>query len=98
MAGAAENAEEAREQKKARRRDLPDIVTFMIGTGVRIGEALGVRRRPRRRARGRARFRDFDGVTRWIERAGSTKAAASRFDSKAVNWGFVRRAGLEPAT
>lgn len=27
---------------KARRRDLPDVVFFMLATGVRIGEALGV--------------------------------------------------------
>ncbi|MBW0101651.1 tyrosine-type recombinase/integrase [Pseudonocardia sp. KRD291] len=43
MAGTSEDDEEARAQVRARRRDLPDIVTFMIGTGVRMGEALGVR-------------------------------------------------------
>lgn len=41
--GRSDDPNEAREQEKARRRDLPDIVTFMLGTGVRIGEALGVR-------------------------------------------------------
>ena len=29
--------------EKARRRDLPDLVFFMLATGVRIGEALGAR-------------------------------------------------------
>jgi integrase len=43
MAGKSEDKEEARAQASARRRDLPDIVTFMLGTGVRIGEALAVR-------------------------------------------------------
>lgn len=43
MQGASEDKGEARAQAAARRRDLPDIVTFMLGTGVRIGEALGVR-------------------------------------------------------
>lgn len=32
-----------RAQIAARRRDLPDLVDFMLGTGVRIGEALAVR-------------------------------------------------------
>ena len=43
MQGTSEDKEEARAQASARRRDLPDIVTFMLGTGVRIGESLGVR-------------------------------------------------------
>ncbi|WP_214368675.1 tyrosine-type recombinase/integrase [Pseudonocardia sp. H11422] len=43
MQGTSDDKEEARAQASARRRDLPDIVTFMLGTGVRIGEALGVR-------------------------------------------------------
>ncbi|HEY9416459.1 MAG TPA: site-specific integrase, partial [Pseudonocardia sp.] len=43
MDGTSTDAEEARAQASARRRDLPDIVTFMLGTGVRIGEALAVR-------------------------------------------------------
>ena len=43
MQGTSEDEEEARAQASARRRDLPDIVTFMLGTGVRIGEALAVR-------------------------------------------------------
>lgn len=43
MQGHSKDKEEARAQASARRRDLPDIVTFMLGTGVRIGEALGVR-------------------------------------------------------
>lgn len=43
MQGSSENKDEARAQASARRRDLPDIVTFMLGTGVRIGEALAVR-------------------------------------------------------
>jgi integrase len=43
MQGTSEDREEARAQASARRRDLPDIVTFMLGTGVRIGEALAVR-------------------------------------------------------
>jgi len=41
--GSSEDKDEARAQASARRRDLPDVVTFMLGTGVRIGEALGVR-------------------------------------------------------
>jgi integrase len=43
MQGTSDNKDEARAQAAARRRDLPDFVTFMLGTGVRIGEALGVR-------------------------------------------------------
>jgi integrase len=43
MGGASEDEGEARAQAAARRRELPDIVTFMLGTGVRIGEALAVR-------------------------------------------------------
>jgi len=43
MPGTSDAKEEARAQASARRRDLPDIVTFMLGTGVRIGGALGVR-------------------------------------------------------
>jgi integrase len=43
MAGESQDREEARAQASARRRDLPDIVTFMLGTGVRIGEALAIR-------------------------------------------------------
>jgi integrase len=43
MGGTSEDKAEARAPAAARRRDLPDIVTFMLGTGVRIGEALGVR-------------------------------------------------------
>ncbi|MGH3693026.1 MAG: tyrosine-type recombinase/integrase [Pseudonocardiaceae bacterium] len=43
MQGTSDDKEEARAQASARRRDLPDVVTFMLGTGVRIGEALGVR-------------------------------------------------------
>nr|WP_145983300.1 hypothetical protein [Pseudonocardia sp. AL041005-10] len=36
--GRSDDPNEAREQEKARRRDLPDIVTFMLGTGVRMGK------------------------------------------------------------
>ncbi len=43
MNGTSDDVEEARAQARARRQDLPDLVTFMLGTGVRIGEALGVR-------------------------------------------------------
>jgi integrase len=43
MQSKSKDKEEARAQAAARRRDLPDIVTFMLGTGVRLGEALGVR-------------------------------------------------------
>jgi integrase len=43
MQGTSIDKEEARAQASARRRDLPDFVTFMIGTGVRMGEALAVR-------------------------------------------------------
>lgn len=43
MQGTSDDKEEARSQASARRRDLPDVVMFMLGTGVRIGEALGVR-------------------------------------------------------
>lgn len=31
------------DQQAAQRRDLPDLVDFMLGTGVRVGEALAVR-------------------------------------------------------
>lgn len=43
MNGTSEDKDEARAQASARRRDLPDLVTFMLGTGVRIGEVLGIR-------------------------------------------------------
>ena len=43
MAGTSADPDEARAQASARRRDLPDLVTFMLGTGVRVGEAFGVR-------------------------------------------------------
>ena len=43
MHGTSEDKEEARAQASARRRDLPDVVTFILGTGVRVGEALAVR-------------------------------------------------------
>lgn len=43
MQGRSDDPKEARAQASARRRDLPDFVTFMLGTGVRIGEALAVR-------------------------------------------------------
>lgn len=43
MIGHSDDPKESKVQEAARRRDLPDFVTFMIGTGVRIGEALGVR-------------------------------------------------------
>ncbi len=43
MQGTSDDKAEARAQASARRRDLPGVVTFMLGTGVRIGEALGVR-------------------------------------------------------
>lgn len=32
-----------KEQRAARRRDLPDLIRFMLGTGVRLGECLAVR-------------------------------------------------------
>lgn len=43
MAGSSDDEDERKAQEAARRRDLPDLVRFMIGTGVRIGEALGLR-------------------------------------------------------
>lgn len=43
MAGTSSDPEEAKAQAAARRRDLPDLVTFMLGTGVRVGEAFAVR-------------------------------------------------------
>ena len=43
MQGRSDDKVQARAQAAARRRDLPDLVTFMLGTGVRIGEALAVR-------------------------------------------------------
>lgn len=39
----SDRPEERDAQEAARRRDLPDLVDFMLGTGVRIGEALAVR-------------------------------------------------------
>lgn len=39
----SEDPEERAAQDAARRGDLPDLVDFMLGTGVRIGEALAVR-------------------------------------------------------
>ncbi|TCK21380.1 tyrosine-type recombinase/integrase [Pseudonocardia endophytica] len=45
MAGTSSDPIEARAQAAARRRDLPDLITFMIGTGVRVGEAFAVRER-----------------------------------------------------
>jgi integrase len=42
MAERVELLEQLQEDDKARRRDLPDLVFFMLATGVRIGEALAV--------------------------------------------------------
>src|SRR4051794_39143240 len=38
--GAGDPAQQLQEDEKAQRRDLPDLVFFMLATGVRIGEAL----------------------------------------------------------
>lgn len=43
LTGHSDDPTTANAQTAARRRDLPDLITFMIGTGVRIGEALGMR-------------------------------------------------------
>jgi integrase len=43
MAGIAEDPTVRKAQESARRQELPDLITLMIGTGVRIGEALGLR-------------------------------------------------------
>ncbi len=40
MAERVELVEQLQADVKARRRDLPDLVFFMLSTGVRIGEAL----------------------------------------------------------
>ncbi len=37
------DADVCRQQRAAQRRDLPDLVRFMLGTGVRLGECLAVR-------------------------------------------------------
>jgi integrase len=42
MVERVELLEQLQEDEKARRRDLPDLVFFMLATGVRIGEALAV--------------------------------------------------------
>lgn len=42
MAERVELLQRLQEDEKARRRDLPDLVFFMLATGVRIGEALAV--------------------------------------------------------
>ena len=42
MAERVELLTKLQEDEKARRRDLPDLVFFMLATGVRIGEALAV--------------------------------------------------------
>lgn len=42
MVERAELLKQLQEDEKARRRDLPDLVFFMLATGVRIGEALAV--------------------------------------------------------
>ncbi len=42
MAERIELIKQLQADKKARRRDLPDLVFFMLATGVRIGEALAV--------------------------------------------------------
>lgn len=41
--GASDNPKERAAQDTARRRELPDIVRVMLGTGLRIGELLGLR-------------------------------------------------------
>lgn len=43
MAGDSQDLDERRAQVAARRRQLPDFITLMIGTGIRIGEALALR-------------------------------------------------------
>ena len=42
MAEQVELIQKLQADEKARRRDLPDLVFFMLATGVRIGEALAV--------------------------------------------------------
>jgi integrase len=42
MAERVDLLQRLQEDEKARRRDLPDLVFFMLATGVRIGEALAV--------------------------------------------------------
>jgi integrase len=42
MAERVELLKQLQEDEKSRRRDLPDLVFFMLATGVRIGEALAV--------------------------------------------------------
>ncbi len=42
MAERVDLLKQLQEDEKARRRDLPDLVFFMLATGVRIGEALAV--------------------------------------------------------
>jgi integrase len=41
--GASDDVNVARKQKVARDADLPDLVRFVLGTGLRIGEVCGVR-------------------------------------------------------
>lgn len=41
--GTSDDPATARAQEAARRHDLPDLLTLMVGTGLRIGEVLGLR-------------------------------------------------------
>jgi len=43
LAACSDDTATARAQEAARRHDLPDLLTLMVGTGLRIGEVLGLR-------------------------------------------------------
>lgn len=43
LAGTSDDPDEQKAQETARRRDLPDLVQTMLGTGLRVGELMGVR-------------------------------------------------------
>jgi integrase len=43
LEGSSEDPEELLAQDAARRRDMPDVVRTMLGTGLRVGELLGLR-------------------------------------------------------
>lgn len=43
LAGSSDDLAEREAQETARRRDMPDVVQTMLGTGLRVGELMGIR-------------------------------------------------------
>ncbi len=87
--GESDDPEELRKQEVARAADLPDLVRFMLGTGLRIGEALA------------ARWCDVDLVGIPVVTGGETRSVPVVTIAGNVTWvkgkGLVRHEGKTDA-